>query len=109
MANPAINIAVLAAAASQQKALDSITGRLQSADATGPTKAASLDPLTAGEARALAQLRKQGLVRSTGAGRFYLDEDRKRELAARNRTFLMIAAAVLASTTASLLAVLLSR
>jgi DNA-binding IclR family transcriptional regulator len=105
MANPAINIALIAAA-QQQQALtnEHITGPLKKAGATSVRTAIRLDLSAKGTDKLLAGLVKHGHVRVAGDGRYWIDEAAvARSKAAASRIALIVIAFLL-SATASLIA-----
>ena len=107
MVNPAINAAIIAAAAQQQALTDQhVLKPLKAAGATSARTATSLDLSAKGADKLLAGLVKRGHVRKTADGRYWLDEGAiKRSQAAGLRIALIIIAFLL-SVTVSLVALL---
>ncbi|UUR07618.1 hypothetical protein [Sphingomonas glaciei] len=107
MVNPAINAALIAAAAQQQALTDThITGPLRKGGATSARTAIPLDLSAKGTDKLLAGLIKRGQVRSAGAGRYWLDETAVASAKARGTRVALIVIAVLLSITASLVALI---
>lgn len=105
MANPAINAALIAAAAQQQALTNThITGPLKKAGATSARTAIPLDLSAKGTDKLLAGLVKRGHVRAAGAGRYWLDEAAVANSKAAGTRAALIIIAVLLSITASLVA-----
>jgi hypothetical protein len=104
MANPAINIALIAAA--QQQALNekALLDQLRKAGATGPRQAAPLDLSVKGSDQLLEGLLKRNHVRSSGGGLYWLDEEAIANATARTRSAGLIVLVALISVTASLIA-----
>jgi hypothetical protein len=104
MANPAINVALLAAAAQQHQSSDDLTKQLRAKGATSPRSPAALDLSASGAKSTLQSLIKQGYIREAGDGRYWLDEEQfARSKAAAGRFFLILLAFLL-SAGASVLA-----
>ena len=80
MVNPAINVALLAAAANQEEIREKIEGRLKRGGAISAAKAIVLD-LKDKEQKLLDQALASGSVKRTDDGRLYLNE---RVIADRN-------------------------
>ena len=107
MANPAINAALIAAAAQQQALTDQhILDPLKAAKATSPRSATTLDLSAKGTDKLLASLVKRGYVRATGDGRYWLDEAAMKRAQTAGFRILLIVLAVLISVSASLIALL---
>jgi hypothetical protein len=101
-----VNPALMAAASVQQKAKDAVLAQLRLKRATGPTRAIPL-PDEQGS-KALEELIGLAVVRSSGHGRYWLDEAAlARSKTAGTRVALIIVAFLL-SVTASLLALTLN-
>jgi hypothetical protein len=109
MAPPAVNAALIAAAAHQQaETAKLITDPLRKAGATGPRSAIELDLSAKGASKLLDGLVKRGHVRAAGGGRYWLDEAAiAKSKAAGNRAALIILAFTI-SLAASLWAIALS-
>nr|WP_314442508.1 hypothetical protein [uncultured Sphingomonas sp.] len=107
MANPAINAALIAAAAQQQALTNQhVTGPLKAAGATSPRTATRLDLTAKGADKLLAALVKRGHVRSTGDGRYWLDEAAIAGSQSAGLHLALVIIVFLLSVTASLVALL---
>ena len=99
MSNPAITAALIAASR-QQEVKEAIEGRLTKEKATGPSSAVRLE-LDGKEKELLDQAIADGTVKTTGDGRFYLNElaiaDRKEGQGFMVVLILLITASILAS------------
>lgn len=99
MSNPAITAALIAASR-QQEAEEAIEGRLAKAKATGPSSAVALDLDGKGK-ELLDQVLAAGTVKSTGDGRYYLNEraiaDRKEGQGFMVLLILLVVASIIAS------------
>lgn len=108
MVNPAINAALIAAAAQQQALTEQhVLNPLKAAGATSPRNATTLDLSAKGADKLLASLVKRGYVRATGEGRYWLDEAAMKRAQAAGLRVALIVIAFLLSVTASLVALLL--
>ena len=106
MTNPAINAAVLAAAAQKQAEGDELTKQLRARGATSARDATALDLSASGASQALRSLVKQGYVREVGGERYWLDEERYARAKEAAGKFFLILLAFLLSAAASLVAYL---
>ena len=105
MANPAINAALIAAAAQQQALTEQhILTPLKKAGATSARTATTLDVSAKGADKLLAALVKRGHVRAAGDGRYWLDEAAIKRSEAAGLRIALIIIAFLLSVTASLVA-----
>ena len=105
MANPAINAALIAAAAKQHATAKAIEKELTDAAATSAGRAAPFTPASDTERSLLDYAIKRGTIREAGGGRYWLDTDRQKELQARARNIALIITAGLLSLLASLAAI----
>lgn len=106
MANPAVNVALIAAAQKQAKAAEAITEQLGKAGATNARAATTLDLGEAGSEKILEWLIARGHVREAGGGRYWLDKDAVAQSKSRGSRFALILLAFLLSAGASLAAIL---
>lgn len=105
MVNPAINAALIAAAAKQQEmTAKHVTTPLKQAGATSPRTAIPLDLSAKGSDKLLPGLVKRGHVRSAANNRYWLDEGAIARSHAAGKRAALIAIVFLLSVTASLLA-----
>lgn len=109
MSNPAINAALLAAAAQKQAAQDALLNQLTSAKAFTPSAAIVLKTDGKDQDGALKELVGHAVVRPIGAGRFYLDRERKAERARQQGHAVLLILAAMLSILASVLALTLLR
>jgi hypothetical protein len=104
MVNPAVNIALIAAAQQQALSTKAVFDQLKKAAAFAPRSAVTLDLSVKGSGKMLDDLVKRGHVREVGGGRFWLDQEAvARSKAAASRVGLILCAFLL-SVGASLLA-----
>lgn len=103
MANPAVNIALIAAAQKQAESTKVIFSQLMSAGATSQQSAVRLK-LDKGSDNMLAYLLRRGHVREAGGARYWLDKEAVARSKARGIWVALILAAFLVSGGASLLA-----
>lgn len=103
MVNPALNAALMAAAARRQSAREALLKRLAEARAVQPSDAIALDAGGEEEA-ALTELIGQAIVRPAGNGRYYLDRHRQKEQEARQGWILLVVTLAALSVLASVLA-----
>lgn len=75
MANPAINVALIAAAQSQALSAKALTDQLKKAGATNVRAAAPLDLSVKGSEKVLESLVRRGHIREAGGALYWLDED----------------------------------
>lgn len=104
MSNPAINAALIAAAAKQAEAGKSITEQLKKAGARNARSAVPVDLSVSGSDTMLAYYEKHGHVRAAGGGRYWLDEEAIARSNAAAVKVVLIALAFLLSVAASLIA-----
>lgn len=106
MANPAVNVALIAAAQAQAQSTKLIFDQLLTAGAIGPKQATRLK-LEKGGDKMLAYLVRRGHVREAGGGRYWLDKEAVARSKARGIWVALILLAFLISGGASLLALAL--
>jgi hypothetical protein len=104
MANPAINIALIAAAQQQAQTGKALTDQLKTAGATHVRAARPLDLSVKGSDAMLAYLVKRGHIREAGGGTYWLDEDAIARSTATGTRVALVLLAFLLSAGASLLA-----
>ena len=109
MVNPAVNVALIAAAAKKETAAKALKAQLSDAGATSAARAIPLAPASDTERSMLTYALSRGTIREAGGGRYWLDKDRQAELRARARTVALVMTAGLLSALASLVAILASR
>jgi hypothetical protein len=103
--NPAINAALIAAAAQGQSAQQALVKQLTEAKAFGPSSAVPLTPTNAAEEKALTELVGLMTVRPY-SGRYYLDRDRQKEREAQQGWIALVILLAIASLLASALALI---
>ena len=103
--NPAINAALIAAAAQGQSAQQALLKQLTDAKAFGPSSAVLLTPTSAAEEKALTELVGLMTVRPY-SGRYYLDRDRQKEREQQQGWTALVILVVIASLLASTVALL---
>lgn len=103
--NPAINVALIAAAAQGQAAQDALLKQLTEAKAFGPSSAIPLTPKDAAQDKALTELIGLMTVRPWN-GRYYLDRERQKEREQQQGWMALVILAVIASVLASAVALL---
>lgn len=109
MANPAVNIALIAAASRQQASSESLLKQLREAGATSAKAATRPTTKDRGEQQMLVSLASQGVLRDVGGGRYWVDETRIAERKASSSRVALILVVFLLSVSASVIALALSR
>ena len=103
--NPAINAALIAAAAQGQSAQQALLKQLTDAKAFSPSSALPLTPKGAAEEKALAELIGHMTVRPWN-GRYDLDRDRQKEREAQQGWIVLVILLAIASLLASAVALI---
>ena len=109
MTNPAINVAIVAAAQQQAQTEKAILDPLRGAAATSPARAVTLNLSGKGSERALKSLMKRGYVRKVGNDRYWIDEGRIAEAKQSALRWTLITVAFLTAMLVSLAAILATR